>query len=407
MRISKSLIAILFLQLFLPQANATQIPTSYSFHGSGYGHGVGMSQIGARAMALAGETPLSILSYYYSGIAIESIPDTQTIRVNIGHLLKNIKIVTSTPNSTLSAFISNDKVVGQVPTKSSFVFSISGSQISLTSVTSKKSHVITRNREFTIQWTGESATVSVTDAKGTLKYKYGQIQLKSVRTKDGKYFIEATNSLRLHDEYLYGIGEVPSSWPAAALQAQVIASRTYALSKVGAIKSACDCNLYGSISDQSFIGYSKESEPLYGNLWREAVDATMSSDLTGIAITMQGEPITSYFTSSTGGQTESALNAWGSDRPYSISVPDSASADIALNPRYATWDRSVSQEVVAAAFLLPDVITLEIVNRNLTGTVGMIKAISSAGVEVLLRGETFRSRTKIPSAWFDLVSVQN
>lgn len=407
MRISKSLIAILFLQLFLPQANATQIPTSYSFHGSGYGHGVGMSQIGARAMALAGETPLSILSYYYSGIAIESIPDTQTIRVNIGHLLKNIKIVTSTPNSTLSAFISNDKVVAQVPTKSSFVFSISGSQISLTSVTSKKSHVITRNREFTIQWTDESATVSVTDAKGTLKYKYGQIQLKSVRTKDGKYFIEATNSLRLHDEYLYGIGEVPSSWPAAALQAQVIASRTYALSKVGAIKSACDCNLYGSISDQSFIGYSKESEPLYGNLWREAVDATMSSDSTGIAITMQGEPVTSYFTSSTGGQTESALNAWGSDRPYSISVPDSASADIALNPRYATWDRSVSQEVVAAAFLLPDVITLEIVNRNLTGTVGMIKAISSAGVEVLLRGETFRSRTKIPSAWFDLVSVQN
>ena len=407
MRISKSLIFILFLQLFLPQAHATQIPTSFAFHGSGYGHGVGMSQIGARAMALAGETPLSILSYYYSGVEIESLPDTQTIRVNIGHLLKNIKLVTSTPNSTLSAFISNDKAVAQVPNKSSLAFSISGSQITLTSVTGKKSHVITRNREFTIRWTGESATVSVTDAKGTLKYKYGHIQLKSVRTKDGKYFIEATNTLRLHDEYLYGIGEVPSSWPAAALQAQVIASRTYALSKVGVIKSACDCNLFGSISDQSFIGYSKESEPLYGILWKEAVDATMSSDSTGIAITFQGEPVTTYFTSSTGGQTESALNAWGSDRPYSVSVPDSASADISLNPRYATWDRSVSQEIIAAAFLLPDVTTLEIVSRNSTGTVGVIKGISSAGVEVLLRGETFRSRTKIPSAWFDLVSVQN
>ncbi|CAB4999761.1 unannotated protein [freshwater metagenome] len=240
-----------------------------------------------------------------------------------------------------------------------------------------------------------------------MKYRYGQIQLKSVRTKDGKYFIEATNSLRLHDEYLYGIGEVPSSWPAAALQAQAIASRTYALSKAGVIKSACDCNLYGSISDQSFIGYAKESEPLYGKLWREAVDATMSNESTGLAITMQGEPITSYFTSSTGGQTESAINAWGSDRQFALSVPDSASADITLNPRYAQWNRVVSQEVIALAFLLPDVATLEIVSRNSTGTVGMIKAVSSAGVEVVLRGETFRSRTKIPSAWFELVSVQN
>ena len=407
MRISKSLIAILFLQLFLPQAHATDIPTSFSFRGSGYGHGVGMSQIGARSMALAGQTPISILQYYYSGVEIESLPDTQTIRVNIGHLLKSIKIATSTPNSTISAFISNDKAVAQIPSKSSFSFSISGSQISLTSMTGKKSQLITRNREFTLRWSGESATVSVTNPKGTLKYRYGQIQLKSVRTKEGKYFIEATNSLRLHDEYLYGIGEVPSSWPAAALQAQAIASRTYALSKIGTIKSSCDCNLYDSISDQSFIGFAKESEPFYGKFWKEAVDATMSSDSTGIVVTMKGLPITAYFSSSSGGQTESAINAWGSERLFALSVPDSASVDIALNPRYAKWDRTVSQEIVAAAFLLPDVATLEIVNKNSTGTVAMIRAVSSAGVEVLLRGETFRSRTKIPSAWFELVSVQN
>ena len=407
MRISKSLVAILFLQLFIPQAHAIETPSSFSFRGSGYGHGVGMSQIGARAMALAGESPLSILRYYYSGIEIESLPDTQTIRVNIGHLLKNIKLAMPTPNSTMSVFVSTDKSVAQAPSKSSFTFAISGSQISLTTVTGKKSQAITRSREFTIRWSGESATISVTDPKGTMKYRYGQIQLKSVRTKDGKYFIEATNSLRLHDEYLYGIGEVPSSWPAAALQAQAIASRTYALSKTGTIKSVCDCNLYGSISDQSFIGYAKESEPLYGKFWREAVDATMSSDSTGLVITMQGQPINAYFSSSSGGQTESALNAWGSERLFALSVPDSASADIALNPRYAQWDRTVSQEVVASAFLLPDVVTVEIVSRNSTGTVGMIKGISSAGVEVLLRGETFRSRTKIPSAWFELVGVQN
>ena len=37
----------------------------------------------------------------------------------------------------------------------------------------------------------------------------------------------------------------------------------------------------------------------------------------------------------------------------------------------------------------------------------MIRATSSAGVVKTLRGETFRSRIVIPSAYFDLVGVQN
>jgi hypothetical protein len=59
------------------------------------------------------------------------------------------------------------------------------------------------------------------------------------------------------------------------------------------------------------------------------------------------------------------------------------------------------------AFALPDVVSLEIVSRNLSGTVGTIRATSSTGVQKTLRGETFRSRTRIPSAYFDLVGVQN
>ena len=42
------------------------------FVGRGYGHGVGMSQWGARGQALHGRTYAEILRYYYSGIAIES-----------------------------------------------------------------------------------------------------------------------------------------------------------------------------------------------------------------------------------------------------------------------------------------------------------------------------------------------
>ena len=40
------------------------------FKGRGYGHGVGMSQWGARKMAMTGSNYKDILKYYYQGIKI-------------------------------------------------------------------------------------------------------------------------------------------------------------------------------------------------------------------------------------------------------------------------------------------------------------------------------------------------
>jgi SpoIID/LytB domain protein len=127
----------------------------------------------------------------------------------------------------------------------------------------------------------------------------------------------------------------------------------------------------------------------------------------GQTITQGGKPITAYFTSSSGGVTETAINAWGSERNYTQSVVDPASLDPVRNPRYFQWDRTVTQAAVAAAFVLPDVVSLEIIMKNASGTVAMIKATSSKGIQRTLRGETFRGRTKIPSAYFDLVNMQN
>jgi peptidoglycan hydrolase-like amidase len=126
-----------------------------------------------------------------------------------------------------------------------------------------------------------------------------------------------------------------------------------------------------------------------------------------LTITQKGIPILAYFFSSSGGKTEVAVNAWGSERAYTQIVEDPGSLDPLLNPRFASWDRTVTQAVVAAACALPDVVTLEVINKNESGTVGQILATSSFGMQVALRGETFRSRTKIPSAYFDLVDVQN
>ena len=411
MRMSKALLALLFIfSSLIPTANAVDVPATFSFQGSGYGHGVGLSQMGARSMALAGQSSEQIIKYFYKDVEIEQKDDSKILRVNIGHLLASAKISTATKGSQLQIIQGEAGSESILPVSSladSITFSIIGSTVSPRVTLGKTTQVLTRSRTFTIRWAGTrylegpDTLISVSHSGVTQKLRYGQIQVKAVKSPAG-YRIEMTNSVRLADEYLWGVSEMPSFWPVAALEAQAIASRTYALSKAGIYRSVCDCDLYGSISDQTFLGYAKEIEKKYGVIWKDIVTRT-----TGLTITQAGLPITAYFSSSSGGKTELAINAWGSSKAYTQIVDDPGSLDLILNPRFVTWNREVPQSVIAAAFVLPDVVSLEILGVNESGTVAQIQATSSTGVQVALRGETFRSRTKIPSAWFSLVSVQN
>ena len=418
MRMYKKLLTlvVLFTTLSLPvQAQEIPtIPTEFALHGAGYGHGVGMSQMGARAMALAGQNSEQILKYFYKNVEIETRDDTQILRVNIGHLLSNMKISTSSNEASVQLFTGEigDQVdvtpVAVITGKAALNFSVLGVNVLPSATIAKKTSNYAKSRSFTIRWSGTryldgfDTFISVNHSGATRKYRYGQIQVRSVKDKALGYRLEVTNSVRLSDEYLWGVSEMPSFWPTAALEAQAIASRTYALSKAGKYRSACNCDIYGEISDQVFLGYAKEIEPKYGTMWKTAVTRT-----SGLTITQAGVPISAYFFSSSGGKTELAVNAWGSERGFTQIVEDPGSLDLVLNPRFVSWNRTISQAIVATAFALPDVVTLEVISRNESGTVGQIVATSSTGIQMALRGETFRSRTKIPSAYFDLVDVQN
>jgi SpoIID/LytB domain protein len=238
------------------------------------------------------------------------------------------------------------------------------------------------------------------------------MQVKIIKDAKLGNRLAIVNQVRLHDEYLWGISEVPSSWPAAALEAQAIASRSYAMSKVGKVLKSCDCELYSTISDQNFAGFSKEAEPRWGQIWKAAVSRTSVTETTGLTVTRNSLPIRTYFGSSTGGMTETSKNAWGSDVGYTFSVPDPWSLDPKLNPNVYKWTREITQAVLARAFGLPDVVSVKVLTLNETGSVKVIEAKSSTGKKVKLSGETFRSRSKLPSTWFaptneELVSVQN
>ena len=54
----------------LGSSSSTSSGSSVTFTGSGYGHNVGMSQQGARAMALRGMDYIDILTFYFTDVTV-------------------------------------------------------------------------------------------------------------------------------------------------------------------------------------------------------------------------------------------------------------------------------------------------------------------------------------------------
>ena len=406
------------LALVPTSATAETIPPHFVLTGSGFGHGVGMSQIGAEGQALEGQTPQSILNYWFPGTEILSVPDTQLIRVNIGHQVSSATISLansqSRGNIDLSSNPDGSLNNGGLGTAASiYRFSIVGKKIAA-SLSNKGLATLPFAGQslWNMYWTGTTAfpspaggltgpkpepftVVKVTSATGSIQLKYGQVQLKMVGSK-----IEITATMTL-EQYLLGISEMPSSWPEAALQAQAIASRTYALAHLSN-RSACDCNVYNTKYDQAYIGYAKESEARVGSQWVAAVTATELDPSNAQAIYYLGKPINVYFFSSDGGQTQQSLDVWGTSFPYLTNVPDPWSLDIFLNPQYAHWQRVLIQKDVAAAFNLPDVVSLAITGRTVSNSATQITATSSNGVNAQLAVGDFKTKLKLPASWFEI-----
>jgi stage II sporulation protein D len=54
-----------------------EIVTGYKITGGGFGHGVGMSQNGAKNMAQEGMTYEEILTFFYPGITVKKLHDEE------------------------------------------------------------------------------------------------------------------------------------------------------------------------------------------------------------------------------------------------------------------------------------------------------------------------------------------
>ena len=139
---------------------------------------------------------------------------------------------------------------------------------------------------------------------GTRRYR-GDLRLL---VRDGR--ILAINQLGI-ETYLPSVvgSEMPSKWPLAALQAQAVAARTYALRQRG---SKGDFDVRATVSSQVYKGIESETPSTL-----KAVATTRS-----LVLVHGGRLINAVFHSSSGGATEPSGEVWRTQLPYLVSVAD-------------------------------------------------------------------------------------
>ena len=399
-------------------AATASIPPHFVLTGSGFGHGVGMSQFGAQGQAMEGQNAPYIINYWFPGTQLLSVPDTQLIRVNIAHKVTSATIAMADGFSRSNLDLSNNPdgslSNGGLGTSSSiYKFSLVSKKIVASMYNRGLPTLFYPGQSlWNMYWTGTTAfpaptgglsgpkpepfsIIKINTSAGSIQLRYGQVQLKVVGSK-----MEITATMTL-EQYLLGISEMSSSWLPAALQAQAIASRTYGLAHL-TLRTTCDCNVYNTIYDQAYIGYAKESEPGFGKNWISAVTSTETDPGNAQAIYFQGAPVSVYFFSSDGGQTQRSADVWGTALPYLTNVPDPWSLDIFLNPQYAHWQRVLIQKDVATAFNLPDVVSLAITARSASNSATVITATASTGGMAQLSVGDFKNKLRVPSSWFEI-----
>jgi SpoIID/LytB domain protein len=347
------------------------------FEGAGWGHGVGMSQYGAYARARAGQSRGQILRAYFTGTDLETRSTTNRIDVGLrqgvspsGSTHVDVRPADGSVTWRVSDQDGSTTTLTQGRGERWFVCANASStrvQDAPCGTSSSAREDIdsfgARDVIFDIQHNG--TVIHTSDAGG--EFRWGTHRI--IRTGDGLTTIQRVPDV---ETYLKGIAEVPDSWGnsggAAALQAQAIAARGYALTN-DRRGHPCFCDILNSTTDQVYHGWHKERQ---APNWVAAVERTQTSGGSrGEVLTHNGSIIPAFYSSSNGGRSENVSEVWGSNQssfPYLRSVDDSFSVD-GVNP-YRSWTATASNRAVARALdsRLRSVEQLSIEGRTAGGT---------------------------------------
>ena len=218
---------------------------------------------------------------------------------------------------------------------------------------------------------GRSALVMV---EGQL-YR-GRLQVRA--GGDGRLLV--INQLPL-ERYLPSVvgSEMPAAWPQAALRAQAVAARTYAISQ---LKPKALFDLKATVDSQVYRGVASETDST-----RSAVASTRSQVL------MQGNvPINAVFHSSSGGNTENSGEVWSRQLPYLVSVPD-----FDQRSPMRQWQQRIEPDQLRRVFReTAGVSRIDVLAVSRTGRIRRARVIGPAG-SLELSGAELRQRLGLRS----------
>ncbi|MFB9316791.1 SpoIID/LytB domain-containing protein [Cryptosporangium minutisporangium] len=372
--------------------NSAAVPAAgLSVYGAGFGHGRGLSQYGAKGAATQGLSATQIVNFYYPG-AVVAAKGNPTIRVRLsaidgGHF--TFVPVSGTTVSGIVATAGNGTAV-TLPVRTGWHVARSGS-----------SYLIQEKVGTAWKTTHTLAAPVTFSGPATLKVNYSAAKSDcrggtSVTFAGSLTALVADNTARYVarmpiDTYLKGVvaSEMPSSWPAAALQAQTLAARSYAAAKI------TPSRYYDVIDTQA------------NQCWDGALSETAATNAAitataGKVLTVGGTVISTEFSSNSGGYTASGGKSYLPAKvdPYSLASGSSTN----------NWTTVVTPAQLAAidgAAGLTKVTTVTVTKRTGVGrwggraeTVVLAGTLSTGkAATVSVTGDAFRSKLGLRSTY--------
>ncbi|MDX1450072.1 MAG: SpoIID/LytB domain-containing protein, partial [Acidimicrobiia bacterium] len=397
---------------------------SFTIDGSGWGHGVGLSQYGARALAVGGATADQIINQYYSGVAIQQQIDV----LGAGHWMNSdpdpLWVGLAQNQTSLRFHVDGGPAplcqagdgLGECPTG---VEALPGEAWELRSIGGglcqfyRNGAAIpsTGQCRAAIEWAQGSSVITL-DSVGGREYTWGRLRIRPV----GSAF-HVVLEIGV-EQYVRGIAEMPPDWHPAALQAQAIAARTYGVRQAlrwgdagengdaldSGRKVACWCQLYSTVADQNYVGYWAE-DGVKDVPWVQAIEATAGRIITHPEAPQQ-TVIIAYYSSSHGGHSDTNVEGLGhsTPAPYLPAKPDPYSISPQAQNPHASWQVTFTASQIAAKYGLDTVTGLAVTKQHTpSGSVAEVTITGTLGgtqTTVVRTGRSFRSTMGLRSIFF-------
>jgi stage II sporulation protein D len=371
-------LALAFAATFLALVPAAHAATKLTITGAGFGHGIGMSQYGAYGYSLHLKDYGFILGHYYTGTTLGKLDSNPEVKVLLQGSKKAVSFTGAVAAGDLKLDVAKTYTVRRGAT-GLVLRDATGAAVGTTPGPLRVDAAV-----------GEPLRLSGTSVPGV---RNGLYRGALVISASGSGLI-AVNALDLED-YLRGVvsAESPSAWPVEALKAQAVAARTYALT-THAGGGAFD--QYADTRSQVYRGVAAETP---------STDAAVTATA-GQVVTFGGQPVTTYFFSTSGGETEDVQNVFvGSDpKPWLKAVEDPFDS-VSPKHRWGPFRFTASQvqrklrQYVRGRFQ-----RIKVVQRGVSPRVVRAQVVGTGGVTAVT-GPQLRTAFGLYDTWAFFTSV--